>query len=430
MKTIWMQAEHPQFKTLKGDKTADVLIIGGGITGVLCAFALENAGVDYILLEGKKILSGNTSGTTAKITAGHSLIYDKIISRYGEEIAKKYYFANISALNKYKYLSKNIECDFEEKDFLIYSKNNYDKLQKELSALRRIGAEAEFTNNIEIPIKTIGAIKYSNQALFNPLKLLYSLSEGLNIYENSFVKDIKENIALTENGSVRAKKIIFASHFPFINKYGMYFLKLYQHRSFVVALENAPQYSGIYVDEDRKGFSFRNYNDYLLVSGGASRTGKQDGGFEAVKQFCKNNYPTAIERFRFAAQDCMSLDGIPYIGRYSPSKPNFFVATGFNKWGMTSAYVASEILCDMVTGKHNELEEVFSPKRNMFSAQLFVNLFETIKNVFTPTVPRCPHLGCALKWNKEEQTWDCPCHGSRFDKNGKLLDNPSKRNMS
>jgi len=126
----------------------------------------------------------------------------------------------------------------------------------------------------------------------------------------------------------------------------------------------------------------------------------------------------------------MSLDGLPYIGKYSKRTPDLYVASGFNKWGMTSSMVSAKILCDMILGKNNAYQDIFSPQRSMLKPQLFINGLETSKNLLTPTSPRCPHLGCALKWNKQEHSWDCPCHGSRFEKDGKLIDNPSTGNLN
>ena len=171
--------------------------------------------------------------------------------------------------------------------------------------------------------------------------------------------------------------------------------------------------------------SFRKYGDYLLVGGGGHRTGKQGGCWQEIEAFMQKNYPRAKACYRWAAQVCMSLDGIPYIGRYSKSTPDLYVASGFNKWGITSSMVAAEILCDMVMERKNDFADVFSPRRSIIKPQLFVNGIETTVNLLTPTVKRCPHLGCALKWNKAEHSWDCPCHGSRFDAEGKLIDNPS-----
>ena len=427
MKSVWQKNKNPQYKALKGNITADVLIIGGGIAGILCANALKEKNTNYVLLEGKRILSGNTGNTTAKITAGHGLIYHKILKKYGKDTAKKYYHANMMAIEKYKHLSKIYPCDFEQKDLYIYSKNDYKKIHKEFEALRFIGAQVQLVHADELPIVTVGAIKHNNQAQFNPVKLLSSIAENLNIYENSFVTKVSGNTAFCENGSVTFKKVIFASHFPFIDRFGLFFIKMYQHRSYVLALKNAKQLTNMYVDEADDGLSFRNYKDYLLIAGGGGRTGKNNGCFSEVKRISQLYYPNSKIEFEFAAQDCMTLDGMPYIGRYSYFKDNYFVATGFNSWGMTSAMVAADLLCDMIEGRENELSAVFNPLRSIFHPQLLVNAFEAAFNLLTPTVPRCTHIGCALKWNKSEKVWECPCHGSRFSIDGEILDNPTTK---
>ncbi|MDY3929693.1 MAG: FAD-dependent oxidoreductase [Clostridia bacterium] len=221
-----------------------------------------------------------------------------------------------------------------------------------------------------------------------------------------------------------------ASHFPFINKHGSYFLKLRQHRSYLTAYKNAQNLNGMYVDEDKKGMTFRNYKDFIIIGGGGHCTGKQGEGWIAAKSFAAKYYPGAELKYEWAAQDCMSLDSVPYIGHYSGKTPNLYVASGFNKWGMTGSMVAAKLLCDMVTEKKNVLSRLFSSQRSMLKPQLFVNGYEAVINLLTPTAKRCPHLGCALKWNEEEKTWDCPCHGSRFDKDGKLIDNPATGNAN
>ena len=177
--------------------------------------------------------------------------------------------------------------------------------------------------------------------------------------------------------------------------------------------------------ESEKGLSFRNYGDLLLLGGESGRTGKKSGGWDALREFAKKHYPDSEEVCRWAAQDCMSLDGVPYIGQYSPKTPNLYVAAGFNKWGMSSAMVSAMILSDMVQGRKNEYAAVFSPSRSILRPQLAVNAAEAVVSLLTPTAPRCPHMGCALKYNRAERSWDCPCHGSRFAEDGALLDNPA-----
>ncbi|MGN0688908.1 MAG: FAD-dependent oxidoreductase, partial [Oscillospiraceae bacterium] len=230
-------------------------------------------------------------------------------------------------------------------------------------------------------------------------------------------------------GKIRARRVIVTTHFPFINKHGSYYLKLYQHRSYVIALANAQDVNGMYVDESKKGLSFRNHNDLLLLGGGAHRTGKKGGAWKELCEFAARKYPDAVIKYSWATQDCMSLDDIPYVGQYSKNTPDMFTASGFNKWGMTGSMLSAMLLSDMVLGTENDYASVFSPSRSILKPQLFVNGFEATTNLLTPSKKRCPHLGCALKWNANEHSWDCACHGSRFSEDGKVLDNPSNGDL-
>ena len=424
--SVWTQkVKLPEYKTLDGDVKTDVLIIGGGIAGILCAYFLHKENIDYILVEGNEISSGITKNTTAKITAQHGLIYDKLIKDIGKEGAKIYLEKNLDAIKEYEKLCSDIDCDFEKKDAYTYSLYKRQTIEKEVKAVNSLGFPVRFEENIEIPLKIQGAVCFPNQAQFNPLKFISEISKHLNIYENTFIRDITPDTAVSNNGKITAKKIIVATHFPFINKHGSYFLKLYQHRSYVTAFENVGELKGMYVDEDLKGLSFRSYKNLMLIGGGSHRTGKHGGNWKEIENFAKEKYPDAKPKFRWATQDSMSLDSIPYIGKYSAKTPDLYVATGFNKWGFTSSMVAAKILCRMIKGIDFEEDKIFSPQRNIIKPQLFVNGFESAANLLTPTTKRCPHLGCALKWNKAEHSWDCPCHGSRFEENGKLIDNPA-----
>ncbi len=431
MESTWLEGlKIERFPELKSDIKTDVLIIGGGLAGVLCAYFLEQKGVNYTLVEGERIGMGITKNTTAKITFGHSLIYSDLIENFGEFYANQYLKANKLALDIYARLCKNTDCDFEKKPAYTYSLYNREKIENEIKALQTLGCKTKFESEIPLPFKIAGAIKLEDQAQFNPMKFISQISKNLNIYENTYIREVKGNIAFTGRYKITAGKIIVATHFPFINLHGSYFLKMYQNRSYVVAIENGPEINGMYVDEAEKGMSFRNYKNLLLVGGGSHRTGKNGGSYNELREFIKKHYKNSSEKYFWATQDCMTLDGIPYIGQYSKNTPDLFVATGFNKWGMTSSMVAAMILCDLVIGKENEFEEVFSPSRNILKPQLFVNVGETLVNFLTPTPKRCSHLGCSLKWNKYEHTWDCPCHGSRFEEDGRLIDNPAMRDTN
>lgn len=427
--TIWKNdVVMPEFPQLDHDITTDVLIVGGGMAGILCAHKLAMAGVDYALIEADRICSGVTRNTTAKLTSQHGLIYDKLLRMHGFQTARKYWQANEAAIAEFRKLAKSIQCDFVTTDNYIYSTDPV-ALAAEKTALESLGIPSELTKALPLPFSVAGAIRFPNQARFHPLKFVAELSKDLRIYERTPAREFMGNMVTTDQVTITAKKVIIATHFPLINKHGAYFLKLYQQRSYVLALENARKLDGMYLDGAENGLSFRNYGDLLLLGGGGHRTGKQGGGWAELEAFAKTHYPDAKEVCRWATQDCMTLDGMPYIGPYSKRTPDLYVATGFNKWGMTSSMVAAMILCNLVQGKENPYADVFNPERRILRKQLFTNALETTVNLLTPTRPRCPHLGCALKWNSQEHSWDCPCHGSRFTEEGKLLDNPATGNL-
>lgn len=426
MDSIWTNdAPERQFAPLSESIKCDVLVIGGGIAGLLCARRLTDVGIDCVLVEAKRICSGITKNTTAKITLQHGLIYDGLIRRFGYESARLYLEAQAQAAAEYKRLCQSIDCDYEARDSYVYSVDNRKNIEKELSALEKLGADARFSLAEELPFEVAGAACVPNQAQLHPMKFAYGIAKGLRIYENTKVIELKPNKAITESGEISCKSIIVATHFPFLNKHGGYFLKLYQHRSYVIALDGAEAVSGMYVDERSDGLSFRSYKSLLLLGGGAHRTGKRGGGWRVLEDFTHTHYHGARITDKWATQDCMSLDGVAYIGQYSKSTPGLYVATGFNKWGMTSAMLSSLILTDLISGKKTDYARLFSPSRSILRPQLALNAFETLLGLLTPTAPRCSHLGCALKYNPEERSWDCACHGSRFTKDGELIDNPA-----
>lgn len=430
MGSVWTDdLRMPCFPPLWGQARTDVLVIGGGMAGLLCAHMLQNAGVNCAVAEAASIAGGITKNTTAKITSQHGLIYQQLVNRFGTEKAALYLQANEQALAAFRALCAKIDCDFSEEDNYIYSTDNREKLEQELRALESIGEKAEFAEGLPLPFPTVGAVKFPRQAQFHPLKFLSAIADELTVYENTPVRRLEKGAAITDRGVIRADAFVVATHFPFLNKHGSYFLKLYQQRSYALSLENAPALPGMYLDERENGLSFREYEGRLILGGGGHRTGHEGGGWNELEKFAKTHYSDAKITRRWAAQDCMSLDGVPYIGRYSAMTPNLYVASGFNKWGMTTSMVAAQLLSDLITGKKSPYEAVFSPSRSMLHAQLGVNAVEAGKNLLTVSPKRCPHLGCALKWNPQERSWDCPCHGSRFEENGRLIDNPATKNL-
>lgn len=431
MRSIWTEnIERPSFGALDGDKKTDVLIIGGGMAGLLCGYMLKQAGVDCLICEADRICGGITENTTAKLTFQHGLIYDELICKFGHERAKMYLDAQTAALEEYRGLCEGIDCDFQSSDSYVYSLEDAMLVEREVEALMALGCKSELVKDTELPFKVAGAVKIEAQAQFHPLKFAFEVSRGLPIYENTKVIELRDGRAVTNRGEISAENIIVCTHFPFINKHGSYFLKLYQHRSYVLALEGAQTVKGMYVDADNKGLSFRSYNGMLLLGGGGHRTGKKGGGWQELSAFAARHYENSRSVAKWATQDCMSLDSVPYIGRYSKKTHNLYVATGFNKWGMTSSMVSAMILSDMLCGRENGFAEVFSPSRSILRGQLALNAFESAVGLLTPTAPRCPHLGCALKYNAQEHSWDCPCHGSRFGEDGELINNPATDDTS
>ena len=410
---------------LETDIATDVLVIGGGLTGILCAYFLRQAGVDAVVAEADRVGGGVTGRTTAKITAQHGLIYHQLLRTRGRTAAGQYLAANLAALDTYRALCAGIDCRFEEQNSYVYSLRDRSGLTRELATLHMLGYPAEWVEKPPLPFTVAGALRYPKQAQFHPLRFLSGLAKDLCVYERTPVRELIGTNAVTDRGRIAAKRIVVATHFPFLNKHGGYFLKLYQSRSYVLALKNAPLPEGMLVDEASGGLSFRGAEGLLLLGGGGHRTGKAGGGWQTLRRFAARHYPGAAERYHWATQDCMTLDGVPYIGRYGRHTEGLYVATGYGKWGMTSAMAAALLLTDLLQGKDNPYTALYDPNRSMLRPQLAVNGAEAALSLLTPTTPRCPHLGCALKWNQQEHSWDCPCHGSRFSGDGTLRNGPA-----
>ena len=270
MDSIWSRdAVMPRFPTLDGDVHTDVLIVGGGIAGVLCAYYLQQAGIDYLLVERDSIGSGVTLGTTAKITAQHGLEGDVLLHTLGSDRARLYLQANLQAVEEYRRLCAELDCEFIDADSYIYSRDDRERLDRELAALERLKVPAVFQKDLELPFPVAGAVKFPHQAQFHPLRFLAGLARGLNIREQTFVRALHSHTALTDRGSITAEQIILATHFPFPDRHGGYFLKLYQDRSYMLALRQAPHLSGMYRDADDHGLSFRSAGSYLLLGAAA-----------------------------------------------------------------------------------------------------------------------------------------------------------------
>lgn len=354
MDSIWSKTcKRKKRPALSGEIRADVAVIGGGITGILTAWQLEQAGIRTVILEADQIGGGQTKNTTAKITSQHGMFCNRFLEKKGEEKAKNYVQANQDAVEEYKRIvrEEGIDCDLTECDSYVYSLDK-EKLRKETEAARKLGINASFEEQIEIPVSCAGAVRFPHQASFHPLKFLEALARNLTVYEDTLVTEVRGHQVKTLCGSVKADKIIFAAHFPFINFPGMYFARMHQERSYVIALETEESLEGMYIGDGKESLSFRQYDKYLLLGGQAHRTGENrtGGQYEKLKKAAEEIYSQSQVTACWSAQDCITADRIPFIGGYSEERPDWYVATGFQKWGMSSAMVSAMLLRDMICG--------------------------------------------------------------------------------
>jgi len=484
----WLDSiEKSDYPALNEDIIVDVAIIGGGIVGITSAFLLKDKGLKVAILEANRIMHGTTGHTTAKITSQHNLIYNNLIKKFGEEKARQYAEANEKAIHFIADLvnKKNIDCDFCWRPAFVYTQSEeyIEKIEKEVNAASKLGITASYLNNISLPFNVKAAIKFDNQAQFHPLKYLKVLADeipgdGSHIFERTKIVDIEEgNICtlIANNGKkVKAPKVIIASHFPFYDGLGMYFARIYAEKSYVVAVKLKGKFpNGMFISSEEPGRSLRSqsYKDgeIVLVGGEHHKTGSEkntNGHYETLAAFAKENFKVENILYRWSTQDCMTADGVPYVGNLTSKTNNIFVATGFGKWGMTNGTVSASILTDLIVKGNSPWSDIYDPSRfdiiasgtklvkeNLDVAEKLIGgkIAPVPKNIevnkgeaMVVSINRdrigafrndngklhmvditCTHLGCELVWNEAEKTWDCPCHGSRFNYDGENVEGPA-----
>lgn len=481
--SIWeQQANEAARPGFSGRKKIQTAVVGGGMAGILTALYLKEAGQDVMVLEAARIGSGQTGRTTAKVTAQHGACCGRLIRELGEEKAGLYAAANRRAVEEYRRLvrEKKIDCGWQECAAFCYSTEDRERMQAEAQAERKLGFAAEFVTETELPFPVAGAVRMDGQACFSPLRFLYAITRGLEIYENTPVKKVErlENgntLLHTPEGCVEAEKVVFATHYPMLKLPGIYFARLFQERSYVTALRGAGTVENMYIGTDENSWSVRSVKgkmgeeDLILLGGAGHRTGGNQGGrYEVLREAAGRFWKGSMETAHWSAQGCMTLDHVPYIGRLSLSQPGWYTATGFGKWGMSHSMVAALLLTDLITGRKNIWEEVYTPLRfgAASAGALYQNAGCSLKGLAgkqrqgkqkraEDLLPqegalvknkngkagayrdeegrlhlvraRCPHLGCELTWNPDEKSWDCPCHGSRFGYDGSVLDGPAAK---
>lgn len=460
--------------SLRGIINADVVVVGAGMAGILTAYFLQKAGKKVVVVEADRIASGQTKNTTAKITSQHGMIYTKLVETLDEEKAKLYARANEEAIEEYAKLVKDetINCEFQRTKAYLYSTKDSEILKKEADTAKSLGIDAEYVDEIDLPYDTKGAVCFHNQAQFHPLKFINKISKQLTIYEKSKVTNVLEHGVEGDNFKVEAKQIVLATHYPFLRTPGYYFLRMHQERSYLLGLINASLKEGMYYGiED--GHTLRSYAQYVYFGGESHRTGKnkEGGRYATLKKEAEAYFNQSKVVSYWSAQDCMTLDGVPYIGHFSADNCNWFIATGFGKWGMTSSMVSGRLISDMISGNFNPYEELFTPQRFHVTASmknlikdgvqavkgLSKEFLSSAKPDLSEVKPghggiiqvegekvgvykaengetffvstKCPHLGCELTYNPDELSFDCPCHGSRFDCYGNLISGPAMKGI-
>lgn len=458
MESIWTKTtDHSSFASVDRSLSVDVAIVGGGLAGILTAYFLKNSGLSVAVLEQGHIGHGKTGHTTAKITSQHGLIYTKLLQQLGRERARQYACTQQKAVSLYRKIITHeaIDCDFTTRNAILYSTIHADKLKKETESALKLGLPASFTLDHELPFSIAGAVKFENQAQFHPLKFLYAVADKISvensachIYEHSQVTKIKDHTLSVRSPHgeffVQADKIVLTSGFPIKDIPGFYFARQHQEISYLLALDHAQPINDMYYCCDQSGHTFRSYDGLLLFGGLGHRTGQLQPGdaYRRLWNTARQWYPRAACVAHWSNEDAMPHDHVPFIGQFSLWMPHVYVATGFQKWGMTGTMTAAAALSDQILGREDDSYRVYRPQRMSLAGAgpFFTDLGHSVLHLalqkpFAPKEkqkaidkgfgPTCTHLGCTLSWNPADQTWDCPCHGSRYTEYGERIAGPA-----
>ena len=490
LQSYWLSStSSTNYPSLQENIHVDVAIIGGGLAGISCAYLLKKENVNVAVLEAEHIAQNTSAHTTAKITSQHGLIYYKIKSQIGNELAQQYAEANEAAIYEIKKIidENHIDCNYTTQSAFVYTQTDQyiQQINDELNTVSNLGIKASYVEDIPFPISIKAGLRFDNQAQFHPRKYLLEIaknipSDGSYIFEHSRAVDIEEGnpyIITTDQGKqVKAEKIIIASHYPFYNKHGMYFSRIYPERSYIIAIKAKEKYpGGMYINAEQPARSLRCHDsedgELILVVGDEHKTGQgidTNQHYKALMDFADEIFTIEDIPFRWSTQDCMTVDGIPYIGHFTSKTPNMYIATGFQKWGMTNSMVSAILLRDLIIQGENPWQDVYNPSRktiiastknfiveNLNVAEQFIEgkLSSPSKNLDVQpgegkvikineerigayrdeegmlylVNTTCTHMGCELNWNAAEKSWDCPCHGSRFSYMGEVLEGPAIR---
>ena len=481
--SLWLDgAVHPERPSLERDIEADVVVIGAGIVGLSSALELRRAGADVVVVEGRRVALGVSGNTTAKLSSLHGLAYDAIASTHGEEAARIYGAANEWGIDRIAELADElrIECDLRRAPNFTYTEDpaRRAELEAECEAAIAAGLPASYVEETELPFEVAGAVRFERQAEFHPVKYLLGIAaalerEGGKLFEHSRAVGVSDDRVRTEGGAqVSAERVIVATQLPFLDR-GLFFARAKAMRSYAtsVRLRGAPP-PGMYLQAETPGRSLRaarwGDEDLLIVGGDSHAFGRGNPAerFEALERYARGRFDVAGFEHRWSAHDYVPEDGLPYIGRLWPLSDRILTATGMRKWGLAMGAAAGRMLADAALGRENEWARPFDPRRLpppgsvpellKHNAEAGVHFFadrarrgggvddlapgegRVIGDGLAQKAvhrdddgrlhavsARCTHLGCIVRWNSAERTWDCPCHGSRFEPRGAVANGPA-----
>jgi glycine/D-amino acid oxidase-like deaminating enzyme/nitrite reductase/ring-hydroxylating ferredoxin subunit len=482
---LWLDQETSSYPRLESDQECDILIIGGGIAGVTTGYFLSQPQQRVILVDGARIGRGVSGRTTAKITSLHQRVYQKLAEKMGEDTARAYGQANQEAIDLIERIvsKEHIECQFENRPMSVYAetKEDAESLREEAELAAKLGLPASYLPHTDLPFEVAGAISFDQQAQFHPYQYVFALARvaarGITVYEHSRAVDLEEGDVVRvefEHGAViRARAVVLATHYPFQDKRGAYFARLFPNRDYALAIKPRNPVAGMYISSSSDSYSIRPYQDLLVVGGVTHRTGTvtdTEACYRQLERYMDERVGVAEVRYRWSTQDNFTADRLPYIGRMSGDVENIYMATGFNGWGMTNGTIAGRVIADLIQGRENPYQDLFDPSRFSLlveGGRLLAHNWETgieyVSGILGQTrdrdeiqrgeggvvrhegdrvlahrdeygelselEPECTHMGCIVNWNNAENSWDCPCHESRFDREGRVIHGPAVNDL-
>jgi glycine/D-amino acid oxidase-like deaminating enzyme/nitrite reductase/ring-hydroxylating ferredoxin subunit len=486
--SIWTASSPTTaYPSLSADQAADAAVVGGGITGLTTALLLLRQGLSVILLEADRIASSTTGYTTAKLTSLHGLTYASLADAHGDDTARIYGLANEAAIETVVGLARDnhIECDLERMPAYTYAETEEmaGAIENEVATVGRLGLSASLVNETDLPFPVRAAIRMDGQAMFHPRKYCIGLAkafaaEGGRLFERTSVLGIEPGSphkVVTATATVSAGHVVQATQFPFHDTYG-FFTANVPHQSYGMAvLSDRPVPQGLYLSAEAPTHSIRPFRDgdrsYLILGGEGHRVAREPDTsqrYAALKEWARRAFGTGEPSYTWSAHDYIPADGVPYIGKLAPGAEGLWVGTGFKKWGLTNGTVAALILSDLIAGKENPWASTFDSLRLKPKAsagkllQRQADLAEQLKGPpvtgewpaeadelpegagrviksggqklavyrdgtgdFHTFSAVCTHMACDVAFNTAEKTWDCPCHGSRFDVDGGVIHGPA-----